>query len=113
MSAHNRLVRQQRDDRDLARARAAATAGLTDRPTWTDALRPMASNALDAPGPLPVAAKERLRVCVDPLSGWGWLRDGALLPPGRVPTPVRVPTPSSPTPPGQLLPPSPVHTLQW
>lgn len=90
VTAHNRLVKQQRDDRDLARARAAAMAGLPDRPTWTDALLRMASTALDTPGPLPLAVKERLRVCVDPLSGWGRLRDGALLPPGRVPIPSRL-----------------------
>ncbi|MFN2539850.1 MAG: HNH endonuclease [Mycobacteriales bacterium] len=84
---HNLRVREQRTARQLARAKAAATAGLPEKPTWTDALLRLAVGALDAPGPLPVGVKERLRVCVDPLSGWARLRDGALLPPGRVDAP--------------------------
>ena len=89
ISAHNRAVRQQQERRELARAKACAVAGLPDRPTWTDALLRMTAHVLDAPGPLPLAAKERLRVCVDPLSGWARLRDGQLLPPGRVVAPAQ------------------------
>jgi hypothetical protein len=87
VAQHNRRVRQQRDARELAQAQAAAVAGLPDKPTWTDALLRMAAGALDAPGALPVAVKERLRVCVDPLSGWARLRDGTLLAPGRLAKP--------------------------
>jgi hypothetical protein len=87
VAEHNRRVRQQREERELARSRAAALAGIPDTPTWTDALVRLALGALDAPGPLPIGVKERLRVCVDPLSGWARTREGALLPPGRVATP--------------------------
>lgn len=87
VAQHNRRVREQRDARELAQAQAAAVAGLPDKPTWTDALLRMAAGALDAPGAVPVAVKERLRVCVDPLSGWARLRDGTLLAPGRITKP--------------------------
>ncbi|MCU1621828.1 MAG: endonuclease [Frankiales bacterium] len=87
VAQHNRRVREQREERELARAKAAAVARLPAKPTLTDALLRMAASALDAPGPLPVAVKERLRVCVDPLSGWGRLRDGTLLAPGQIARP--------------------------
>ena len=81
---HNARVREQQRARELARAKACALAGVPARPTWTDALLRMTAQVLDAPGALPLAAKERLRVTVDPLSGWARLRDGQLLPPGRL-----------------------------
>ena len=87
---HNAEVRDQQRRRDLARARACALAGLPAQPTWTDALLRMTAHVLDAPGPLPLAAKERLRVGIDPLSGWARLRDGQLLPPGRIRVPAGV-----------------------
>lgn len=81
---HNRAVREQRQRRELAHAKACALQGVPARPTWTDALLRMTAGVLDAPGALPLATKERLRVCLDPLSGWARTRDGALLPPGPV-----------------------------
>lgn len=82
------------DDWELARARAAAKAGLPDSPTWTDVPLRMASNDVDASGRL--AVKERLRVYVDALSGLARLRDGAHLPPGHVTTPASPTLPSAP-----------------
>ena len=96
VAAHNRRVREQREARELARSKAAVQAGLPPRPSFTDALLRMTAQVLDAPGRLPVAAKERLRVCIDPLSGWARLSDGSLLPPGRVSLP------GTPLPPVQL-----------
>jgi hypothetical protein len=59
-----------------------------ERPvTITHALVRLATQALDAPGLKPMAVKERLKVQVDPLSGWARLRNGELLPPGTVAKP--------------------------
>ena len=55
--------------------------------TFNHALLRLATAALDQPGSLPLEAKERLRTCVDPVSGWARTRDGALLPPGSVAKP--------------------------
>jgi hypothetical protein len=57
------------------------------RVTLNHALLRLATAALDAPGPKPLAVKERLRIGVDPLSGWARTRAGELLPPGVVSRP--------------------------
>ena len=90
------------DDWELARARAAAKAGLPDSPTWTDVPLRMASNDVEASGRVPLAVKERLRVYVDALSGLARLRDGAHLPPGRVTTPASATLPPGPAVTAQL-----------
>ena len=67
-------------------------AGMSDdgtprtRVTDGDALLAMAKDALASSTPMPDAARRdrfRMTVSVDPLSGWGRMRNGELLPPSR------------------------------
>ncbi|MFN2539598.1 MAG: DUF222 domain-containing protein [Mycobacteriales bacterium] len=74
---HNREIRD-----ELAAAKAAA-----QPVTLNHALLRLATAALDAPGVKPPGVRERLRVNVDPISGWARLRNGELLPPGTVTRP--------------------------
>lgn len=73
---HNATVRAERARREVGQD-----------VTITQALLRLTAGVLDAPGALPIEAKERLRVCVDPLSGWARTRSGSLLPPGRAARP--------------------------
>ena len=79
--------REERDQVQRENAAIRAARAVAPAVTLTQALVRLATSALDAPGALPVEAKERLRVCADPVSGWGRTRDGGLLPPGRVAKP--------------------------
>jgi hypothetical protein len=67
--------------REAAVRAEARVRGLEVRPaTLGDALVRMASRSLDLPSPAPVP-KQRLRLMVDPLSGWARTSTGELLPP--------------------------------
>jgi hypothetical protein len=68
-----------------AAVRAEAHAqGVETRPaTLGDALVRMAARSLDAPSPVPVPV-QRLRLMVDPLSGWARTCDGQVLPPSSL-----------------------------
>jgi hypothetical protein len=79
---------QQVTRRNTERARQLAEQRAAEQPiTLTHALVRLATAALDAPGLKPLAVKERLRVGVDPLSGWARTRSGELLPPGTLSCP--------------------------
>lgn len=70
---------------DSEAERASAEAGSPQPPTLADALVELARTALDAQPP---AAARRSRAAlttqIDPLTGWGRLRDGELLPPSSL-----------------------------
>jgi hypothetical protein len=83
---HEECEEADRHNKEIAPALAAYKASRQDV-TLNHALLWLATAALDAPGVLPLEVKERLRVNVDPVSGWARAKDGALIAPGRVAKP--------------------------
>jgi hypothetical protein len=88
VNAHNLPLMAEQQAAQQAQREAHLAQVAADLPaTWNDALVRLATGALDSPGLLPIAVKERLRIVIDPMSGWARTSGGELLPPGTVAVP--------------------------